>query len=1488
MALLNERPERWYEITHALRFPDKCPNGTLVLRQIYQRYLGTYEKVTFLGEDPDLEVEDSGEVTSSSFRGGRNSSRGGGASANAFVIQVPMSYNRQQHEVTDGQRANYGLSTQLAAPASPFERLCFSLQSGMPNEETFALNVCTLLANGGRHAMQLNKAPPRLVDLLVSQAGLTADDPTLRETLTESWRTCEARRMTRFWQEHVDPAVGLCLGLPPLDRFVEAAEKIVEERDCIELISEGGFMATREALEDEDDLFNLDNEVSPRDAEAQRVLRIALILHNLSFEEANAQILAQNQSFLRMMMLGAVSRWASLRQVGLDCLANVAPHLQLNVHDDIICRSLLRLTIDGILKSQDRGLVTRCLDIITHLAQCENNQQTLVAELDSSLLERLLELLTVHDVLLIIHSLETLYALTELGDGVCERLVAVRHAIGMLVSMLSLDPIAYGAGAQRGMKIVEHFDPLLPPASAPLIPPTLVAHHGHTQLMPAVVQATHMAPPAAPVQPHIVRPMGQPNGGVAPGAQPPVGATPPSHAAAPSTPAGSGDAGSVGETEALATAWIRAHIELTPGASVGRQELYADYVNFCSKAGRRSVLSGHHFSTCIRTIFPQSTLKVTQVTGPNQQLNQVFQYDNLRRRAVPLTVAIAQPAGGTTQVVSSSVVSQLSATAMSTPSPSHSQASVSTPPKQLVDPPHSVVGVVSLGTSRPAESADQAGGAKAGAIPSPVSASSVIVPPVSAATGSTLASANASNPAKSAGPAEASAPVGGVSGNSILKAQLSAPRQCAQPSPVNAPQPTEENANIAVQSTTTSAAASSGVGQGSSNLIKSLLASKVSRNLQKQAALGSARAALPEGAQAPPTPAQRAAATPATPVVPTAARGEDVPGVGTSTGTHLNGVADKNTASESLPGRGVEPEDAATTKPTPGTGAPAMLKTNGNHEAAASNPKIYKSSPLLNGLLDRGTPNQSVQRGAAAVNGNGAVDVSASTNNGTVVPSLESRLALPNGEAPGLSGTAAIEVRKRRLTFGSEDSNKQDAGQEKQPGGLANSPNSTLSKLLHNGTADDSNSGNAISGNMNATAATTTGGHGGAIVTNNNNTDAKRMKLMQDQERDPAHPSVKLHTNGDLKTSECGTSAASGSVAVQMPTTGTVASGASNNLAVGGVVVVTKDSIVSPAREAGLVGHPKSAPQRQGDVIDRTKPVQDGAAKPLQVTTANAESVVQPQLPPTIDLRKEEPRLAPPPAPATPVVEKRVLRYHCEWKGCDQSFVSARHVLLHAVYAHVGLRGGLRSGAQAPPGGVDSARESLFCQWGVSGDKESCDGMARRRLSLCTHVQERHCSDAHLHVQAIRRQQISQFGAASLPAPAQPPPHPGYAADAAAHAIRRHAASFHAYRDAADEREHPVTRSVRLTAALILRNLARHVPSCRSRLAQYESRLSQVAMSALESSRTVAQCLADLHVQQDLASKVDEYTGDKSWGTLRNHEPLRPAVCAQNQLTKTQ
>lgn len=52
-----------------------------------------------------------------------------------------------------------------------------SLLSGLPNEVDFAVNVCTLLSNESKHAMQLDK-DPKLVTLLLAHTGVF-DDCTL-------------------------------------------------------------------------------------------------------------------------------------------------------------------------------------------------------------------------------------------------------------------------------------------------------------------------------------------------------------------------------------------------------------------------------------------------------------------------------------------------------------------------------------------------------------------------------------------------------------------------------------------------------------------------------------------------------------------------------------------------------------------------------------------------------------------------------------------------------------------------------------------------------------------------------------------------------------------------------------------------------------------------------------------------------------------------------------------------------------------------------------------------------------------------------------------------------------------------------------------------------------------------------------------------------------------------------------------------------------
>jgi len=68
--------------------------------------------------------------------------------------------------------------------------------------------------------------------------------------------------------------------------------------------------------------------------------------------------------------------------------------------------------------------------------------------------------------------------------------------------------------------------------------------------------------------------------------------------------------------------------------------------------------------------------------------------------------------------------------------------------------------------------------------------------------------------------------------------------------------------------------------------------------------------------------------------------------------------------------------------------------------------------------------------------------------------------------------------------------------------------------------------------------------------------------------------------------------------------------------------------------------------------------------------------------------------------------------------------------------------------------------------------------MKRKRFSLMTHLYDRHCNADVLRRMAVRRRQLSQSGHSEIPPPQPPPPHPGYAPNAAFHAIKRHALEY--------------------------------------------------------------------------------------------------------------
>ncbi|CAI8029503.1 SWI/SNF nucleosome remodeling complex component, partial [Geodia barretti] len=67
-----------------------------------------------------------------------------------------------------------------------------------------------------------------------------------------------------------------------------------------------------------------------------------------------------------------------------------------------------------------------------------------------------------------------------------------------------------------------------------------------------------------------------------------------------------------------------------------------------------------------------------------------------------------------------------------------------------------------------------------------------------------------------------------------------------------------------------------------------------------------------------------------------------------------------------------------------------------------------------------------------------------------------------------------------------------------------------------------------------------------------------------------------------------------------------------------------------------------------------------------------------------------------------------------------------------------------------------------------------------------------------------------------------------------------------------NEVESPLTKAVRVTAALVLRNLCRMAPSTHCQIRRHEHRLSEVALSDREAAHAITECLTYLNLPPPL------------------------------------
>uniref|UniRef100_H3CJQ7 AT-rich interactive domain 2 n=1 Tax=Tetraodon nigroviridis TaxID=99883 RepID=H3CJQ7_TETNG len=543
---------QWTELGEEFNFPRNCSNAAFALKQYYLRYLEKYEKVHHFGEDDE-------------------ESQPGNPKASLPVGAIPNSYNYQQHVVSDYLRQSYGLSTDFV-PANDYNKLVLSLLSGLPNEVDFAVNVCTLLSNESKHSMQLDK-DPKLVTLLLAHAGVFDDSlGSFSRLFGTDWKERTSRDFARFWKE------------------------VVEDNEVRELIWDKSNAAQDGTSCEErwHSLFHPPRTHGIGDMEAQRVLQIAIILRNLSFEEANVKLLAANRTCLRFLLLCSHCNLISLRQLGLDTLGNVAAELQLDPVD-FRTTHLIFHTITKCLMSRDRFLKMRAMEILGNLSKVDDNAVLICEYVDQDSYREVTMLLTLPDLMLLMACLEVLYLLAQLGEVPCSKIASVDRSIDLLVRLVSVDLHTFGPDALTAVRLIEHQTNA---EQAAEVRPQLV------EQVPAAVQG---APAVV-----MTRPSVQAN-------QPPAGIV-------------------ELDGEKFTLQWLNAHFEANPDGSVSRSEMYSEYLTTCSKMGRSNILNSTGFLKCLRTVFPNHTMRRQDEVKSSSQI-QIFLV-GLRRRTMPLPIPL--------------------------------------------------------------------------------------------------------------------------------------------------------------------------------------------------------------------------------------------------------------------------------------------------------------------------------------------------------------------------------------------------------------------------------------------------------------------------------------------------------------------------------------------------------------------------------------------------------------------------------------------------------------------------------------------------------------------------------------------------------------------------------------------------------------------------------------------------------------------------------
>lgn len=288
---------------------------------------------------------------------------------------------------------------------------------------------------------------------------------TLRDLFVEFYSEIRQHPLQAFWSDclAVKPSI---LELSFDDYFQTSDEKnldVVPIRPPVRLrptdneTFEDGLNARSSERDDftAADFLNLSRGLGTHDYIGQRVSQVTTIFRNLSFMDENLPTLVKNRTFIRFLVMTANIRWGNLHQMGLDMLGNVAPELDLcDPAADDLTRCIM-VTVSEGLHSPDRGVIISCLEILYKLSQKATNEDYLHKCLDRETYRQICLFLSLNDIMLLLYTLECLFALTSLGEKSCYNIVQIRGVIDTLVSLVSVEAQSYGPDGCILMRVVE-------------------------------------------------------------------------------------------------------------------------------------------------------------------------------------------------------------------------------------------------------------------------------------------------------------------------------------------------------------------------------------------------------------------------------------------------------------------------------------------------------------------------------------------------------------------------------------------------------------------------------------------------------------------------------------------------------------------------------------------------------------------------------------------------------------------------------------------------------------------------------------------------------------------------------------------------------------------------------------------------------------------------------------------------------------------------